>query len=109
MPKYYTVKKIEISDNDKKSRYDDYLNEVKLGNLPTPAMSFDEYFNYDALFEEITMKCLECRHQEKFEDSHMQFLMEMTGTPFPFDQCLKCGMNAFMPLDVYRKIKGYTK
>ena len=72
-------------------------------------MSFDDYFNYDALFEEITMKCLECRHQEKFEHSHMQFLMEMTGTPFPFDQCPKCGMNAFMPLDVYRKIKGYTK
>ena len=30
MPKYYTVEKIEISDNDKKSRYDDHLNEVKL-------------------------------------------------------------------------------
>lgn len=109
MPKYYTVKKIEISEDDKNNRYNDYLNEVKLGNLPTPALTIDQYFDYDMLFEEVTMKCLECRFQDKYEHSHMHMSMVANNTPFSLEMCPECGMTSFMPLDVYRKIKGYKK
>ena len=107
MPKYYTVTKIVISEKDLKERYVDYIKEVNLGNLPSPALTYDDYINYDSMYEQITMKCLECRFQDKYEHSHMLMSMIANNTPFPIEICPACGKLSFMPFDVYRKIKGY--
>lgn len=109
MPKYYTVKKVIIPENILKEKYDFYLSEIKKGIVSGPPMSYEDFIDYDLMHEEITMKCLECRFQDKYEHSHFHYLMIMDNIPFPLTVCPGCGKKAYMPLDVYRKIKGYKK
>ncbi|VEU81096.1 hypothetical protein [Haploplasma axanthum] len=56
MPKYYSIKKFEISDDNLKSKYQDYLREVLLGNLPAPALSYEKFIDFEPMFEEVIMK-----------------------------------------------------
>ena len=107
MPKYYKVKKVILADDILKEKYHNYLSEVEIGMVEGPAMTYEKFIDYDLMHEEITMKCLECLSQDKYEHSHFHFMMVMDETPFPLTYCPSCGRKAYMPLDIYRKIKGY--